>query len=551
MQMYSFILATQASEGVELELRLGRQDGASFRSGVHAEDFQLLCTYLGEQRANEFAASYAHMTDYVYEGDVRIVYDERKKMVIDKMTKKRLDTFAVPSDLPYDIRAARATERHFPAEDLPDAVPGNYKHRRNKDRCSFTQKAGGFRVDATKVRTPPSDMTFEVEIELDVKRLRDVAPNSLHDAVRACVADCLRLLHDFFAAVKSKRAAIHEVMYQNIVKSKRGEFPGPMPAALSRRHFVRLQSEEYMVSEKSDGIRYLLFVNGSGAYLIGRTCTPEFVAGGERLVKLYADNGQATLLDGELVVHIVSRKLVYLVFDAVLIRGENVGARMLLERLTAVRERIIQPWRAAFQHDNSVPFHVINKNFYPKAQLGRVFSAFVTQQQQSTGDGKPVRYWLDDKRHHRTKGVILTPVNAPYATDLPVLKWQYPEFVSLDFKLRYRDDRRVWVLLGATDQSDDLEIMKLDMAPADREPLEQAMAGHEHGGDGLIVELRYDEWTGMWRFVGARPDKLRASHVRAMLSTMETIAEDVTYDELVYRLGQDPTTDKWLAQLKS
>lgn len=38
------------------------------------------------------------------------------------------------------------------------------------------------------------------------------------------------------------------------------EFLGSMPLNISRRNLIRLQREEYFVTEKSDGVRYLMYV---------------------------------------------------------------------------------------------------------------------------------------------------------------------------------------------------------------------------------------------------------------------------------------------------
>ena len=47
-------------------------------------------------------------------------------------------------------------------------------------------------------------------------------------------------------------------------------FQGPCQYLLVDGHFQPVQTREYVVSEKADGIRYFLFVSQKGVYLIDR-----------------------------------------------------------------------------------------------------------------------------------------------------------------------------------------------------------------------------------------------------------------------------------------
>jgi len=63
-----------------------------------------------------------------------------------------------------------------------------------------------------------------------------------------------------------------------------------------------VQSKEYYVSEKTDGLRYMMLVTKSGVYLVDRSFDFHAVIGFDQLVSLYASHGD-TLLDGEMVCH--------------------------------------------------------------------------------------------------------------------------------------------------------------------------------------------------------------------------------------------------------
>jgi ATP-dependent DNA ligase len=90
-----------------------------------------------------------------------------------------------------------------------------------------------------------------------------------------------------------------------------------MPVGFARADILRVQSGEYYVSEKTDGVRYFLVVAGGTAALIDRSNMP-FTAPGMNLLNMVLPEG--TVLDGELVVR-VSVALAFLGDHDVLICG--------------------------------------------------------------------------------------------------------------------------------------------------------------------------------------------------------------------------------------
>jgi hypothetical protein len=110
-----------------------------------------------------------------------------------------------------------------------------------------------------------------------------------------------------------------------------------MPIALSRRHIPVIQATSFLVSEKTDGVRYMLLVRSDGVYLIDRSFRFYFVPGMEMLCSFLAHRDeesanaaeQITLLDGELVRHLQTKKPVFMIFDVVTIKGECVAEQTL------------------------------------------------------------------------------------------------------------------------------------------------------------------------------------------------------------------------------
>ncbi|KAG5188928.1 hypothetical protein JKP88DRAFT_353262 [Tribonema minus] len=80
-------------------------------------------------------------------------------------------------------------------------------------------------------------------------------------------------------------------------------FPGAMPVNMCRADIAAVQGGAYFISEKTDGVRYLLVVTeegegGGACVLVDRKMGCFAVAGGAALAKVF---GAGTVLDGELV----------------------------------------------------------------------------------------------------------------------------------------------------------------------------------------------------------------------------------------------------------
>jgi hypothetical protein len=107
------------------------------------------------------------------------------------------------------------------------------------------------------------------------------------------------------------------------------DFPGSMPVNFSRRFFPDIQTNNYFVSEKTDGVRYfLLLVQDLGCFLVDRSLNfykvPGYSDGGPIvLADFLADANAPTLLDGEMVRHLKTQQPIFLIFDILELNGSN------------------------------------------------------------------------------------------------------------------------------------------------------------------------------------------------------------------------------------
>ena len=116
----------------------------------------------------------------------------------------------------------------------------------------------------------------------------------------------------------------------------RGRNPAPQPVSLERAHFQELLEQTYFVSDKSDGVRYVLFlVRALGkdlALMVDRKlCLYQVAVAAGRS---YFDG---SIFDGELVTLPCGSHL-FLVFDVVAVRGSgDAGTEPLPRRLQTIR----------------------------------------------------------------------------------------------------------------------------------------------------------------------------------------------------------------------
>ena len=105
-------------------------------------------------------------------------------------------------------------------------------------------------------------------------------------------------------------------------------FPGPQPVSIERRHFPLLKRQPYLVCEKTDGVRHILVSTEEGVFLVNRAFSIE---------KINVRVAKDTLLDGELV-KTRTGKVLFMVYDAVRVKGESVANLPLTARLDAARK---------------------------------------------------------------------------------------------------------------------------------------------------------------------------------------------------------------------
>eukprot|EP00916_Digyalum_oweni_P021304 GHVL01035398.1.p1 GENE.GHVL01035398.1~~GHVL01035398.1.p1 ORF type:complete len:288 (+),score=34.12 GHVL01035398.1:119-982(+) len=208
-------------------------------------------------------------------------------------------------------------------------------------------------------------------------------------------------------------------------------FPGAQPVALMKSNVCEILRKPYLACEKTDGVRYLLFVQAGKVYLIDRS--EEVLEVPVRLVDSNGDKLAETLLDGELVEDLDAKnpkalergnkelpRLRYLVFDAIRVCGVDLTRANFLLRLQKVVDEVILPKRKKMFGvlSASEPLQLYMKDFFEVWYLREIMD-------------------LKTKLPHLSDGVIFTPIANCYqgGTCYHLIKWKPREQTTVDFRL--------------------------------------------------------------------------------------------------------------------
>ncbi|KAI1761735.1 mRNA capping enzyme, alpha subunit [Hypoxylon sp. FL1150] len=341
-------------------------------------------------------------------------------------------------------------------------------------------------------------------------------------------------------------------------------FPGAQPVSFCKKHLEELCREDYYVCEKSDGIRYLMFLtadeNGAETvYLIDRKNDYWWIE--EALHFPLPNNTQAfhvgTVLDGELVMDVHSdgrREPRYLVFDCLALDGQSLMARELSKRLGYFQEQVFKPYRKLLDD-------------YPSERQYQPFFIDLKSMQMAYG----IRMLFEDvikRLKHDNDGLIFTALHSEYkpGTDPHILKWKEADENSVDFlwKLRFRtvepdEEERAE---GITEPFVDYDgVPDVDLlahygggqykifAPMHLEDAEwEILKSFGEALDDRVVEA-YMDAQKRWRFSRFRDDKPDGNHISVVTSVLESIQDAITREDL--ESYSKVIRDNWKAREKS
>lgn len=280
------------------------------------------------------------------------------------------------------------------------------------------------------------------------------------------------------------------------------KFIGSHPVSFSREHFA--ESQDYLVCEKSDGVRYLLFlpeipnirgVNECQGFLIDRknlfwkinVLIPASILKGH------------SLFDVELVLdHETDRRL--LVFDTLFINSICFMHNNYWERLQSAWYNLVYPIReSGIKSKRSIDIYL--KDFF------------------RTSDVDFLWHRVCEKLPHKCDGLIFTAVHADYiiGSNQNILKWKPNDLNTVDFYIK-QTAQGVYYLCTFSGKTHE----KFD------EMLVSEMPGL---AEGMIVECYRDQ--NKWRVYKVRSDKNTENTTETARRVLKSIEDNVSIDEII------------------
>lgn len=330
---------------------------------------------------------------------------------------------------------------------------------RLKRRHSYLTKDGAFRIDCTVVKSAVGAKSidalvgakeaFEVEVELidpgAIKgKSEDDRAASAATQLLGHVAEALTVLRD------QRSGELMTLTERNAVRGAFSKLTGgrmimPKPVTLERGNLVPETADyttvredgsagRYTVTDKADGIRYVLFVDGEGVgYLLDDR-------GNVHRTSISSPAAANSVIDGELVKRsrLDAPLNLFLAFDVYWFRGRDVRELRLVDLDDPAAESRMGLFRGdgnlGLALSKSKDPAVRAKEFVPLSGAASMYARY-------TGAGGP-EYSVD--------GLILTPERLQVFQDRPdqppkpktstwarVFKWKPPKDNSVDFLVQY------------------------------------------------------------------------------------------------------------------
>lgn len=551
------------NKSIEVEGRIGMVEGNDhFISGVKREEFYCVLEYLRKGMPCQQEYRYEHIYRTGNSMVTRYVFDN-KRCLVQVEDKKRINkTNIFVSSKEYCLRLALSEETVHPTIEQENIAPDSLISKREKRRFIFVI---GEREDMEMDFTVVSDymdrtIVYEIELEFKYERIREKYKDATKPQLRelavaymghlSWLKDLIKKSHgNYFNDIESV-SSTSESEYQLSVLRKfvcdavdcpykdtpYQNLPGAMPVNFGRTSFDVIQRSEYVVSEKTDGVRHFVLVMEDKVYLINRKFD-FFSVDHEQVVQAFGKNG-VSLFDGEIVRNLDTMRPVLMLFDAIIIDGTNITRLGYKDRIHMIEEVVK---RVHNDGGEKYPFDVIMKRFFHKEDIRDIFKLI-------DYDSHIQSYCIKDElRHHRSDGIVFSP-DIPYQpfTNPGMFKWKYMTHWTIDFGIWDQGGKEMFY---CKNKRDPLSVHPVNFSEEDRHSFKEDKRRYGWDGRG-VVETSYDVWKGIWKYHIYRYDKPNPNGLNVCIDTLETMACNISREELQYRCSVRPEDDHWDELLK-
>eukprot|EP01038_Epipyxis_sp_PR26KG_P009328 gene9328-12570_t len=337
------------------------------------------------------------------------------------------------------------------------------------------------------------------------------------------------------------------------------EFFGSMPVNLSRHNLTHIISNDYFLTEKSDGTRYLLYVVHDN--LLNKPCAL-LISRDKKIYKFKECHltgsalGIGTVLDGELVYNLTYKNYIFLVFDVLLYQHISYVDKIFSIRLLLIQKEILAKYGdyiENYQKQTRNAYHgigLVRKAFVKKADLSLLLSKIKYE------NNKRV-FYDTDRRHHYTDGIIFQPNNIYIPNrNYELMKWKWSDLRSIDMQIQIIPNNNnnnnnlnnnnipsihlfcvgpEDTLINVSKRGDDnVSIGYYDTLRllADMEDLNVM----NYKKNNIIIEVMYDTTVGIWSYLHIRNDKDKPNYIDTVMGVFMEQAESINIQELEYHI---------------
>ena len=319
--------------------------------------------------------------------------------------------------------------------------------------------------------------------------------------------------------------------------------PAPNPVSLHRHHLPRLRQQRYVVSEKTDGVRYQL-VMGRFRHNKKPYATLVDRAFNMYQVQVYAstDFFFGTVWDGELAWNKNLHCFIFLVFDVVLLKGKSVKHHDFLVRYHLMNRHLLSQceWNRTnvtdikAANERAVQFAGTDKVVIVPEQTDRMLFLYAKPCVEFKLFGPLPR--SATQLTHDSDGYLFTPIDEPVRQNChtSLYKWKFAP--TIDLQLQQQDNAlHLYCQDGA-------QTVPLSEAFPEHQFVLQKMKAFTFKADELFIietTLKREHSVITCVFHRFRSDKNTPNHVGTIRNILREVMENITLAELV-ELSTDP-----------
>ena len=361
---------------------------------------------------------------------------------------------------------------------------------RFKERTTYylQKEKNLYQVDMTSTRTSnqinnidKSPINYEIEVECDIKD-KSLIYNQIFD-IGEFIIKVIQQSNNIITKSMS-----NEVLskYRAIlgVNESRSHLYGRQPESLEIVHTVDQLPNKYSVTDKADGDRHMLMVNGGNCYLISSNLIVKDIG------LQVDDKYNGSILDGEFIFLPKINKYLYMCFDCLILGGTNVrDENIMMKRLERGDELIYAINKTGYVHkyltDSKIDFNNYQKimdwhktnitEFYDDIdkELNSKKTNIIIRRKyfiecNGVTDNEIFKYsslmwnlYTNDKSikcPYLLDGLIYQPLDQKYIVEVDKIKnkdfkWKPPHKNSIDFYVEFEKDKNSRKILTVYDNS--------------------------------------------------------------------------------------------------